>query len=569
MLKTIKSKLIFLVFLLIAGIALCGIFTVNNLKVVNGESTIIVNKWVPSIIYSGNLNDSTSDFRVLEYEHILSKDSSTKAEKEKALEDKKNEIQNIFSNYKKNLYNKEDEKIYNEAKGEWDRYLALHSEVMKLSNKFSTDEAMKIMNENSRIAFDAASSELEKLSDFDKDMAKSASTQGDRIYNTVLYSSIAAIIVMAVIAVVLSIIIIKSIRKPLDKLKQELNNLSEKGGDLTEDIKIDTKSEIKDLTDSINKFIGNIRGIIRTVNESAENVEQVAFVIENSVNDLTGSIEEVSATTEELSASMEETAASSEEMAATSQEIEVTVRAIAERSHDGAKEASKINEKAEKIKERIFISKNKSNEILISTKGQLESAIEEAKIVEQINVLSDSIMQITSQTNLLALNAAIEAARAGEAGKGFSVVADEIRKLAEQSKNTVSEIQNITVKVKESVENLSDSSNKLLNYVSTDVSNDYENMIDVAEKYTEDAKYVDNLVTEFSFSSEKLLTSIQEVLSTIDAVSEAASEGAEGTLEIANKVSMVNEKSNDVLSEALKSRENVNKLKAEICKFKI
>ncbi len=126
-------------------------------------------------------------------------------------------------------------------------------------------------------------------------------------------------------------------------------------------------------------------------------------------------------------------------------------------------------------------------------KQKLESAIESSKVVEQINVLSDSIMNITSQTNLLALNAAIEAARAGEAGKGFSVVADEIRKLAEQSKDTVTEIQSITVKVIESVKNLSDSSSNLLTFVSTDMDNDYKTMLNVADKYSEDASFVDTL----------------------------------------------------------------------------
>ena len=206
---------------------------------------------------------------------------------------------------------------------------------------------------------------------------------------------------------------------------------------------------------------------------------------------------------------------------------------------------------------------------MIGTKEELEKAIENSKIVEQINVLSESIMQITEQTNLLALNAAIEAARAGEAGKGFSVVAEEIRKLAEQSKDTVIEIQNITAKVTESVTELSSSSNKLLQFVSTDVHNDYKTMLDVADKYSDDANFVENLVTEFSSTSEELLASIQDVLKTIDEVAQAATDGAGGTTDIAQRITDITSKSNDVLELTKKSQDSSEKLKQEILRFKI
>ncbi|EJO5346957.1 MCP four helix bundle domain-containing protein [Clostridium botulinum] len=131
------------------------------------------------------------------------------------------------------------------------------------------------------------------------------------------------------------------------------------------------------------------------------------------------------------------------------------------------------------------------------------------------------------------------------------------------------EIQNITFKVIESVKNLSDSSSDLLTFVATDIDNDYKTMLTVADQYSQDANFVDTLVTDFSSTSEELLASLQDVVKTIEGVAQAANEGAGGTTDITGKILEVNNKSNDVLNEALKSEESSNKLKREISKFKI
>jgi methyl-accepting chemotaxis protein len=266
---------------------------------------------------------------------------------------------------------------------------------------------------------------------------------------------------------------------------------------------------------------------------------------------------------------MEETAASSEEMSATSQEIERAAQSIAVRSQEGATAARDISIRAEQMKINFEASQKKGYMMFTGTKDQLEKAIEESKVVEQIHVLSNSIMQITEQTNLLALNAAIEAARAGESGRGFSVVADEIRRLAEQSKKTVTQIQDVTEKVIGSVNNLSISSKELLNFMTTDVTKDYEDMLEVTVKYSEDANFVDDLVTEFSSTSEELLASIENILTAIDGVAIAADESASGTTDIAGRVSEVTIKSSEVMEQVIKSKESANNLKAEISKFKI
>jgi len=110
-----------------------------------------------------------------------------------------------------------------------------------------------------------------------------------------------------------------------------------------------------------------------------------------------------------------------EEMSASSHEIELAVKSIAQKSQDGSEAAIQISNRADSTKARVIEAKEKTNKIIIEVGKRLEKALEDARVVENIGTLSDSIMNITSQTNLLALNAAVEAARAGEAGKGFSV----------------------------------------------------------------------------------------------------------------------------------------------------
>ena len=110
-----------------------------------------------------------------------------------------------------------------------------------------------------------------------------------------------------------------------------------------------------------------------------------------------------------------------------------------------------------------------------------DRALDDAKFVEQIGVLADSILTITAQTNLLALNASIEAARAGEAGKGFAVVAEEIRMLAEQSKDAVANIQSVTENVNVAVGTLTGDSNKLLDFVDTDIVQSFDEFEKMAD----------------------------------------------------------------------------------------
>lgn len=567
MLKTIKSKLIFLIIGILIMLIILSAYFIYVMNSMNDKSLIMNEELLPGIIISEDLNTMTSNYRIQEYNHILNDVLSSKLEVEKDLNARKDQINEKLDEYKKYIRTSNYEILYNQIITSWQSYIALHDKAISYSRNQDTASALELMNNDSKTAFDTISALLSKLVDYNKTAAAKETKSSNDLYQSAARNSIIVVLALSVISLVMVFFIIRSILKPLSILKRELNTLAEQGGDLTQTIHIKTKDEINQLAISINKFIGNIRGIIENVSHYSAGTDNLVAEVQANMLSLSSTIEDISATTEELSAGMEETAASSEEMTSSAMEIENTVHAIASKTAEGAEKVNEISLRAADVKSHIRLSQEGTYNLLEEVNGKLRLSIEESKIVQQINVLSESIMQITNQTNLLALNAAIEAARAGEAGKGFSVVAEEIRKLAEESKNAVEEIQGITAKVTLSVDNLAVNSRSLLTFMDTNVRNDYTSFLDIMEKYSEDASFVDTLVKNFYQAASNLSENVGHMLETIDGVSAAASEGAEGTAEIANKVTDINSMSAEVLNKVNDSRNNMQRLQQEISKF--
>ena len=330
---------------------------------------------------------------------------------------------------------------------------------------------------------------------------------------------------------------------------------------------INRKDDFGDLAKSMETMKSSIKVLVEKIQIESQVLYTITDNVDKNIFGLDKDIQRISETTEVLAASMEETAASSEELSASSHEIEMAVRTIAQKSQEGSEAAAKISDRADLTKEKVIEAKEKTNNIIMEVGKRLEKALEDAKVVENIGVLSESIMNITGQTNLLALNAAIEAARAGEAGKGFSVVADEIRKLAEQSKDTILQIQSVTSEVMGAVENLSDSSSNLLNFVSKEVTSDYEVFMDVGNRYSQDSEYIDGLMTDFSATTEELLSSIHSMTEIISEVANASTEGAKDTVENAESAISIKNQSMEVSELIKKSTESTMNLEREVKKF--
>lgn len=380
-------------------------------------------------------------------------------------------------------------------------------------------------------------------------------------YIVIIISTLAVIIVIAFLLGI-------SLTKPLEKLKKELATAAE-NNDLTLHFESKTRDEISEMVQALNHFMASIRSSFEKVALEAGTVNTNVSAIVQNISMLNTDVEDVSATTEELSAGTEELAASSEEMSASTNEIENAVEDIAEKAQNGAQSAAEISARANSMKDSANESYKVAHELLSSVDDKLKNAIEQSKAVEQISALADGILQIASQTNLLALNAAIEAARAGEAGKGFAVVADQIRKLAEDSKDTVTQIQSVTKTVVEAVNNLKTNSGEALHFIEQRVVPDYKNMVSTSEQYSRDAQMVDELVNDFSATSEELLASIKDISKAINEVTRASNEGAEGISSIAQKTTEIVFMSDKVSKQASSSKDSVEKLFEMINKFKI
>lgn len=375
-------------------------------------------------------------------------------------------------------------------------------------------------------------------------------------------------IIIGVILIVIIMIIIANIVKPLEAVGVEMRILEK--GDFTskiDDRYLKRKDDFGILANALENMRLNLRELISGVKGSVGEIENLVTDINSNMDLLNGEIEDVSATTEEVAASMEETAATTESIDSMSHEIEDAAKNIALRAQDGANQVEQIYKRAKEGKENASAIRAKARETKRAMKTELESAMEEAKVVDQINVLADSIMGITDQTNLLALNASIEAARAGEAGKGFAVVADEIRNLAEQSKENVENIQDVTDAVKKAVENLKTDAEHMLEFVETDVTDSYHKFDELAGYYNEDASNVNELVSDFSATSEELLASISSILESISGISVATDESANGATNIADRTVSIAEKSSIVNNHSREAEQAADRLGDEVSKF--
>lgn len=332
-----------------------------------------------------------------------------------------------------------------------------------------------------------------------------------RVPGIISVASIALLVVVIVIMLGLRLWVIGPVKKATKQVDELVEGIRCNKGDITKRIHVGSRDEVGRLAIAINDLVAQMQIIIRAITEGCGQMEEKQA-------DIISNVEKVNATADHtmrnlgvMSRGMQLVTGAIEGVQQDTGVLDHTVENMLEVAQNGRNYAADIKEKASKMKVTAVESKQEATLVMKEIDTAMTESIANSRQIHKITELTEEILGIAGTTNLLALNASIEAARAGEAGRGFAVVAEEIRKLADSSRESANNIQEISNRVVESVEELSENATRLLEFMNTRVMKDYDALEDTGSNYHEAADHVDEMMNEFGQKIDELLSVLQNV----------------------------------------------------------
>lgn len=504
---------------------------ISNLKKVNTTAMTIADEHMVNISDLSEIEKELQEIHKKALSHIIATDLDTLIATVAEVRAEQEILDNYLIEYKDNL-SEEDAGAYNTIVSNYETMKYEIANLMAFSGNAEKEKAFTLANSTIKQCSDEMQRQVEGMMVRAQESASQASDALTAEYNkAVLKNTI--IVVLSVIALLITlysvfILIIRKLIVANHEINDIIRGIDQSEGDLTKRISILSNDEISDLGNGINTFMGKLQSIMKMIIENSRKLEEVVSEVQESVRTSNDSASDLSAVTEELSATMQEVGHSATIINQNADSVRSEVEMIADKSNSINEYSKRMKENADKMELDA-----KTNMQETSTKVQeilevLNQAIADSKSVEQVNGLTNDILNISSQTNLLALNASIEAARAGEAGKGFAVVADEIRQLAASSRQTANRIQEINSVVINAVHNLAGHSNNLVEYMTDSILPEFENFVTSGEQYRDNATYIEGVMNEFTTKTDDLKRAVDEIAASIETITDAIEDGARG-----------------------------------------
>ncbi|WP_234124023.1 methyl-accepting chemotaxis protein [Clostridium hydrogenum] len=559
--KLMISFIIMMIF-----IAVVGFVGISNMKKINSNVSNLYNidlKGVKDInMLKTNLMAIRGDVLQILNPKNSSKIDSLVNDIDELTEDDKN----LARDYKSTIVINTDREQFAQFEKLLDDYRTGRDKIIDKVKASDYDGANAIFPSVSKVR-QAMFDVLDKEIALDSKISANEYNSSNSSYKSCTIISIIIIAIAIVFAIILALFTSIIIARRLDDILVFSEAMGR--GDLRATINIDSKDEIGKVAKALNKSRENIKRLIGEImndagdmssaseelSATAEEVSSKMEVVSESVGRIANGVQVLSATTEEVSASTEEISANTNELASNAHDSKVSVNNIKKRAFDIKAKASKNIEEG-----TVVYDQSRSN---------ILKAIEKAKVVDEVKIMADSIGDIAQQTNLLALNAAIEAARAGEQGKGFAVVADEVRKLAEQASEAVVDIQNMVEEVQTAVTELSKSGQDVLEFMDNNVKPNYELLKNIGYQYEKDSEFMNDISEGISESSKRMREVIEQISNAIQNAAITAEQSASSSEEISNSVNDVTLAVNDVAKSAQSQAELAQRLTDMVGKFKV
>lgn len=517
------KKLLFIIIVSALSLGTVGFLGLHYIKEMAKESEVMYdNSLIPlNSIMQIRVNARASDAYTIEL--LVTKDQERNKELQDEILSAWDEANTVIDELKEKNLSPANVKLIDDYEMKAEALATSRDKVLELALENKNEEAYELYLKSVEPNRQALNDTLKSMQQNNITYATTINDQNKERVNLVTTFVLSVIIVSLILLVVLSTVIARMIVNPIKEIKNLL--FQAENGNFTGKGTYQSKDEIGELTASYNNMSMTLQSIFTTVNDSSQQVASAAEELSASAEQNTTASEHISVTIQELASGSDAQVQNVDKSSDVMNKMMNYTKSIFDNTEKITKDvvhASKMSQEGNQAIEKVNTQMNSIYNNVTSLSQAVKSLDERTAEIGQI---SNVISGISAQTNLLALNAAIEAARAGEHGKGFAVVADEVRKLAEESNKWTEQISNLITLIQKDAENTLNTMNR----ASDEVNSGIEVVNSAGNSFQKIDIAVNNVVSQIediSKAIKDLTAGTEHVTGSINEVSEVAKESA-------------------------------------------